>query len=249
MTPIAVVALCLVVAGVLLGTVGCASIQRALLFHPTHRPPDSDLAPWIRNGEVYGYARQVDSPESVWLMLHGNGGQASDRTYALPCFSARDAVYILEYPGYGNRPGVPSKAAFDRAAEAAYRLLRETYPATPICVAAESIGSGPAASLSRLAPPPDKLVLIVPFDTLASVAKDHFPSLLVSLLLTDDWDNIEALSSFAGPVEIVGAEEDTIIPVRHAWALAAAVPGSKLTIVGGGHNEWCSGGRVTVRNP
>jgi pimeloyl-ACP methyl ester carboxylesterase len=249
MTLISITALCLIVAVILLGTVGCASIQRALLFHPTHWPHDTSLTPWIMSGEIYGYSRQVESPKSVWLMLHGNAGQASDRMYAIPCFSAGDSVYILEYPGYGNRPGVPSKTAFDRAAKDAYLFLRETYPDAPVCVAAESIGSGPAASLSRLSRPPDKFVLIVPFDTLASVAKDHFPSLLVGLMLRDNWDNAEALSQFAGPVEIVGAEDDTVIPVKHAKALAAAIPGSKLTIIGGGHNEWCSEGRVSIRNP
>lgn len=112
----------------------------------------------------------------------------------------------------------------------------------------ESIGSGPAAFLAGLDHPPDKLVLIVPFDKLSLVAEDHFPSFLVRLLLTDNWDNVRALSNHKGPVEIIGAESDTIIPVKHAKALAATVPGSKLQIVNGGHNDWPHEGRVTIRN-
>lgn len=77
---------------------------------------------------------------------------------------------------------------------------------------------GPASSLSALGLPPDKFVLIVPFDKLSLVAEDHFPSFLVRLLLTDNWDNVEALSHFKGPVEIIGAEFDTVIPVWHAKA-------------------------------
>jgi len=203
----------------------------------------------MRNGEIIGYTRKVESPGNIWLMLHGNAGQASDRLYAVPSFSTEDSVFILEYPGYGNREGVPSKEAFNRAAKEAYLFLRETYPHIPVCVAGESIGSGPASSLSSLSPPPDKLVLIVPFDKLSLVAKDHFPSFVVSLILKDDWDNVAALSNYKGPVEIVGAEADTIIPVGHAKALAAAIPGSKLEIIGGGHNDWSYRGRVTIRNP
>ncbi len=117
-----------------------------------------------------------------------------------------------------------------------------------MCVVSESIGSGPAAFLTGLNHPPDKLVLIVPFDKLSLVAEDHFPSFLVRLLLTDNWDNVRALSNYKGPVEIIGAESDTIIPVKHAKALAAGVPGSKLKIISGGHNDWSHKGRAAIRN-
>jgi uncharacterized protein len=232
----------------LFGVVGCSSIERKLLFYPTHRPHDNSLASWIRNGEIIGYSRSIESPRNVWLMLHGNAGQASDRLYAIPSFSTEDSVFILEYPGYGNRQGVPSKEAFNRAAKEAYALLREVYPHIPVCVAAESIGSGPASSLATLSQPPDKFSLIVPFDKLSLVAEDHFPSFLVRLLLSDNWDNVDALSHYKGPVEIFGADSDTVIPVSHAKALAAAIPGSKLTIIVGGHNDWSYEGRVKIRN-
>jgi len=239
----------LLAALILFGTVGCSSIERALLFHPTHRPDNNSLTPWTKNGETIGYSRKIESPKNIWLMLHGNAGQASDRLYAVPSFSDEDSVFILEYPGYGSREGVPSKEAFYRAAKEAYLLLRETYPHTPVCVAGESIGTGPASSLSSLSQPPDKLVLIVPFDKLSLVAKDQFPSFLVDLILKDDWDNVEALSNHKGPVHIFGAEADTIIPVGRAKALAAVIPRAKMEIIGGGHNDWSYQGRVTIRNP
>ena len=182
-------------------------------------------------------------------MLHGNAGQASDRAYALPSFAPDDSVYILEYPGYGNRQGVPSRESLDRAAQEAYDLLRATHPSLPVCVVSESIGSGPAAMLATLSRPPDKFVFIAPFDKLSLVAEDHFPTFLVRLLLTSNWDNAKALSHYQGPVEVFGAESDTIIPVRHAKALAAAVPQSRLAIIPGGHNDWSLGGRVRVTNP
>jgi alpha/beta hydrolase fold. len=164
-------------------------------------------------------------------------------------FSSEDSVFILEYPGYGNRKGIPSKETFNRAAKEAYLFLRETYPQLPVCVVAESIGSGPAASLASLALKPDKLVFIVPFDRLSSVAEDYLPSILVYLILRDNWDNIEALSTYKGPIDIFGAEADTIIPVRHAKALAAAVSTAQLIIIDGGHNDWSFGCRVKIRNP
>ena len=182
-------------------------------------------------------------------MLHGNAGQASDRVYATDCFSPEDSVFVLEYPGYGARKGVPSKKAFDLAAKEAYLLLRQTYPNVPVCVAGESIGTGPASSLAELERPPDKVVLLVAFDQLSRVAADHFPSFLVDLLLTEDWNNSKALSNYIGQVEIYGALEDSIISVNHAMALAAAVPTSKLVIIEGGHNDWSEQEQVKIRNP
>lgn len=225
------------------------SIERSLLYYPSHLQPDGALAPWLDDGRLIGFSRTVESAKNVWLMLHGNGGQAAHRTYALPKFSAADSVYILEYPGYGIRPGSPSVKSLNRAAEEAYRLLRATYPKIPVCVATESVGSGPGCLLTRLDQPPDKLVMVVPFDQLSLVAKDHYPSFIVSLLMSDDWNNVTALAKYKGPVEIFGAKDDTIIPVSHARALAAAVPQSKFTLIGGGHNDWAEQSAVKFRNP
>jgi len=228
---------------------GCSTIERKLLFFPTHEPHTNSLTPWIKYGKAIGYSRQVESPKNVWLMFHGNAGQASDRLYAMSCFSDSDSVYILEYPGYGNREGAPSKTSFNKAAQEAYLFLRELYPQIPVCVVAESIGSGPALSLACLDQKPEKFVLIVPFDTLSSVAEEHFPAFLVWLVLRDNWNNVEALSTYKGPVDIFGAERDEVIPIKHAKALAASYPRSRLVIIRGGHNEWSYGGKVQIRNP
>lgn len=232
---------------ILLVTASCSSLEQQLLFFPTHRAPDGVMESWSKDGQPLGYARTVPAPKNVWLMLHGNGGEAADRTYALPCFSPDDSVYILEYPGYGNRDGVPSAKAFNQAAEEGYRLLRATYPHLPVCVVGESIGSGPASVLAGLEQPPDKLVLVVPFDRLSVVAKDHYPGWVVGLILSNEWDNRKALANYKGPVDIFGAKDDRIIPVKHAVALAGAVPAAKFILIEGGHNEWSQQPQVIFR--
>jgi uncharacterized protein len=230
---------------------GCSSVERRLLFYPTHRGSTHDdlLTPWTNLGQVIGFSRTVESPGNVWLMFHGNAGQASDRTYALASFSAQDSVFILEYPGFGKRGGVPTMESLRSAATEAYHLLRRSFPKTPVCVVGESIGTGPASFLATLDPPPDKVVLIAPFDNLLSVAKDHFPGFLVSLLLTHKWDNSEALSHYKGPVQIFAAARDTIIRPQHARALASTVTNSSLVLIDGGHNDWSLQDRVKIRNP
>lgn len=241
----------LVVMGLLVAALffGCQSLARKALFYPTHDAGDNGLARWTHEGSLVGFAREVPAPENVWLMLHGNGGQAADRVYALHAFSPRDSVYILEYPGYGQREGQPSRASFDAAALAAYQLLRAKFPGKRVCVAAESIGSGPAATLVAAEQPPDKLVFIVPFDDLKSVGKDHVPYAPMSLLLAGSWNNVESLAKYDGPMDVFGAERDEVIHVRHAQALAASRPQARFHLLRGGHNDWSRQPEVEIRYP
>jgi len=181
-------------------------------------------------------------------MLHGNTGQASDRSYALGKIPPGDALFVLEYPGYGERPGAPSQASLDQAAQDAYRLLRREHPHQRIAVIGESIGSGPACYLCSLPAPPDRLVLMTPFDRLEAVARDHVPALLVTLLLGDDWDNLRALRDYAGPIAIFAGTADTVIPPDHGRALAASKPQATLTMFPGGHNDWAASPGVRVED-
>ncbi len=220
--------------------------QRSLLFFPTHHVSASRLEPWVRDGVVVGYCREVPSPEVVWLMMHGNAGQASQRDYVLDHLSVQDALYVLEYPGYGARGGSPSRVSIDAAARQAYDELRMTYPRASVCVIGESIGSGPAAMLATTSHPPDKLVLITPFDSLYRVAARKFFFLPVWLLLRDRWDNTAALSDYQGEVEIYGARDDTVIPVQHAKSLAQVCKNATFHLIPGGHNDWSRGNKVSI---
>jgi len=222
-------------------------LQRSLLFFPTHATTSTQMVPWREGDHTIGFCRVVPNAQNVWLMLHGNGGQASDRDYVLTRISEKDALYVLEYPGYGSRPGKPSRETINQAASEAYELLRATYPNTPVCVLGESIGSGPACSLAQEKLPPDKIVLVVPFDTLENVAAEHFPILPVRLLLRDRWDNVQAMKHFNGPVDIFGAADDTVIPFYHARALASQIPNAHFFAIPGGHNEWSEQTDVTIK--
>jgi pimeloyl-ACP methyl ester carboxylesterase len=180
------------------------------------------------------------------MMTHGNAGQASQRGYVLPHLSGTDAFYVIEYPGYGSRPGSPSKDTMDRAALEGYRTLRKMFPHTPVGLIGESIGSGPASFVASTSPAPDKVVLVVPFDTLESVAAGQMPFLPVSLMLRDKWDNVGALRDYRGPIDIYAAVDDRVIPPEHAKRLAASLPHAKLTVISGGHNDWSSSPLVQI---
>jgi hypothetical protein len=225
-----------------------ALFQRSFLFMPSHAPDESELSAWTRDGENLGYCRTVEPPRNVWLVLHGNAGQASRRAYIVRVLPKGDSVYVMEYPGFGNRPGKPSMASINAAAEEAYALLRSMHPGRPVCVLGESIGSGPASHLAAMPVAPDKIVLVVPFDNLASVAQGHYPFLPVRWLLLDRWDNVKALSGYKGRLEIFGTGGDNVIPVGHARRLAAECPSAVYHEIPGGHNDW-SRNIAAIDNP
>jgi hypothetical protein len=89
-------------------------------------------------------------------------------------------------------------------------------------------------------------VLIVAFDNLLSVAKEQIWFLPVGLLMRDKWENVIALSKYAGRVDIYGALHDSVIPVHHARQLAQSLPRATYHEMDCGHNEWSSRGLVKI---
>lgn len=239
----------LVLLGCLLGSGGNrlpAMLEGSSLYFPTHSPAGPGLQAWRVGDALIGFSAAVPSPRTVWLMFHGNAGQAGDRGYIRESLPEGAAVFIMEYPGYGLREGSPSMASINAAAVEAYGLLRKRYPGVPIGVIGESLGSGPASYLCSLDHPPERAVLIVPFDNLVAVAREHLPFLPVGLLMRDKWDNLAALAKYGGRIDIFGAREDTVIPVHHARHLAQSLPRAAYREIDSGHNDWAGRGLVKI---
>jgi hypothetical protein len=112
----------------------------------------------------------------------------------------------------------------------------------PLYLLGESLGCGVVAAVAHTTSARiDGLILITPWDTLASIARSKMPFLPVRLLLTDNYDNIGNLESFKERIVVVGAERDEVIPVKHANALYDSLSSSTKrmwVIREAGHNNW-----------
>lgn len=231
-----------------------AAFQRRLIYYPaTGAPsalqqmaqaegfeplsnPDGETIAWIQS------PRDEAAPEAVFIVFHGNAGFALHRSYyrdALRELSAdRWACVVLEYPGYGARPGSPSKDSLEAAAAEVLEVVLARHP-VPIYLIGESLGAGVATSLA--AAHPDKvsgLILVTPFTSLAAVGRHHYPFLPVRLLLRDNFDNVRNLKHYGGPVAVVLAGDDRIIPAAIGKQLYGAYGGPRRlwTQPGAGHN-------------
>lgn len=223
--------------------------QRRLIYFPTKIPADviesvaaeHGFAPW-RNaaGRIIGWKMLASgvSTGSV-LIVHGNAGCALSRDYlARPIHDAADVdVFVLEYPGYGARPGAPGKQNFFTAAEEAFQLLPTN---SPCHVVSESIGAGVACELAKNHPAEIAgLALFVPYDALAKVAQKQMPVLPAYLLLLDRFNPSACLKSYHGPVKMIIAGADEVIGAASGQRLFDGYAGPKKLQVfpGAHHNE------------
>jgi pimeloyl-ACP methyl ester carboxylesterase len=245
MLPIITAVLC---GYVLLVLCGCAW-QRKLLYFPTRLTPAEakelagreGFSPWQNSaGEIIGWKIPATgvATGSV-LVIHGNAGCALDRDYlAQPIHQAGGLdVFVLEYPGYGVRGGSPTMKSWLAAGEEAFAALP---PERPIYVVSESLGTGVAAHLAKTYPKAvSGLVMFVPYASLASLAQSKMPLLLPYLFLRDRYEPAKWLKEYRGPVKVVLAERDEVIPPKFGQRLFDAYAGPKSLQIcpDANHNE------------
>jgi hypothetical protein len=236
---------------VLLGALLAAALllQRRLLYFPDRfelaralaRSSRLGLAPWLDpSGGLRGWRRSPASgppPRARLLVLHGNAGSALDRFGYLAALEPRGVeVVLLEYPGYGARPGAPSQPALTAAAVEAVEALAAE--GAPVWLLGESLGSGVAAAATAQRPALVRgLLLVTPFAELAAVARHHYP-LVPAWLLVDRWAPRRDLAGWRGPAVVLLAGADEVVTRGEGERLFAALTGPKRLLVqeGAGHN-------------
>ena len=229
---------------------GCNMQNRFLYFPEPQWPTEQMLAYesmklWQATAADYQgliAASDAPAPNGTIVLFHGNGGTALDRGFYLrPFMELGFRVILAEYPKYGGRPGKVGEKPFVATGMETVQLAYEQY-GEPIYLVGESLGCGVAAAVTKqTSVPVAGIILITPWDTLASVAKSLFPFLPVKLVLTDKYDSIENLQTFQNKISVVGAERDEILPIKHAMNLYNALPEGRKRlwiIKGAGHNDW-----------
>lgn len=221
--------------------------QRKLIYYPARYSSDvaarlaqeNGFHPWRNKaGEIIGWHLPSKSPATqAVLIVHGNAGCGFHRSYlAQPIHAAASAdVYVLEYPGYGCRAGSPGQRAILAAADEAFEELADR---TPLYIVSESLGAGAAAHLAEKHKI-SGLALFAPYDRLSSVGQQAMPFLPVSLLLRDRFNPADSLKHYRGPIKVVVAEADRIIPAKFGQRLYDGYDGPKSIEVvrGAGHND------------
>ena len=213
-------------------------IQRNLIYYPT---PESRSA-----GAVDLRIESDGESLQVWQLNPGRseailyfGGNAEDVSANIPDFDRAlpgYTIYLINYRGYGGSTGEPSEAALFADAERVYDRVREEHRS--VHAMGRSLGSGVAVHLAAVREI-DKLVLITPYDSIASVAASAMPFFPVRWLLKDRYDAAGLAARLTSPSLVLMAERDQVIPRRHSEKLVEAFDPQVVTAVvvqGADHN-------------
>lgn len=191
----------------------------------------------ISFGSSRGYLTKR-SLEKVIVFYHGNAGRACDRAYLDSFLSRVDySTFFVEYSGYGEKENNPLMKNLLKNVTDTIDFLK-TQNFTDIVVAGESVGVGPA-SYHALHSNISNLILITAYDNLINVASSHYPLYPIRLMLRNNFTPDIWLSSYKGPVSIILAENDEIIPNRLGRRLFEVISSDfkKIFIVeNSGHN-------------
>ena len=229
--------------------------QRSMIYFPSKNAPATlereaaarGFEPWKNPaGKTIGYrslaATGDPRPPAAILITHGNAGYAVHRAdYAAILRAAAPdralSVYILEYPGYGARSGTPSQPTFLAAANEAVAQIPQDQA---LILLGESIGTGVASATA--AAHPDRitgLLLLTPFDNLANVAQHHYPLIPVRWIMRDQYPSEEWLKKYQGPIAIILAGNDTVVPAKFGQKLHDTYAGPKklITAERADHND------------
>jgi len=218
--------------------IGCAGFQRRMIYFPPSVPPteveqyaaSQNLTRWTdSHGAAIGWKRlsPTQPAQGQVLITHGNAGcafQCGHYADAIQQVAPLD-VYIVEYPGYENRPGKPSERSLYASADEAFDLLPTNQPTYLV---GESLGTGVATYLAGKHPNQIAgAVLLAPYNSLVSVGQAHMVIFPVGLILADRFPSEKHLRTYHGPVAMLVGGHDTVVPERFGRRLYHAYQGPK----------------------
>jgi fermentation-respiration switch protein FrsA (DUF1100 family) len=219
-------------------------LEDRLVFHPApasdcwHKPPNDrvqDVALLSEDGtglHAWWCAPEGWEPTAgAVLYFHGTEGNLSCHTSPITRWQQgplRQAVLIVDYPGYGRSAGRPSEAGCYAAAGAAYDWLTRVQQIPPrrVLIYGESLGGGVAVELATRRDH-RALILASTFTSMPDMAVRLCPVLPGRWVVRNRFDNLARIGQCRGPVFVAHGTKDALVPFAHGERLVAAVNGPK----------------------
>ena len=201
------------------------AVQRQLVYFPQFTHADAATTDFAleRDGVVLrGWVANPGRARAV-VYFGGNGESVQDNRPLFERWLPGHSVYLVAYRGYGASDGQPSQPALLADALAIFDHVQRAHPRHPVSLVGRSLGSGVASHVASQRPI-GRLALVTPFDSLAAVAQAHYPWLPVRWLLRERYDSVAALAGYRGPVLVVRAGRDEVVPSANTDRLVAALP-------------------------
>ena len=188
------------------------------------------------------FAWVMEHPDArAWLLfLHGNSATIASRVNVVRYRELRALglnIFAPEYRGFAGLPGVPSEAAVNADARAAYDYLIGTahVPPARLVIYGWSLGSAVAVDLSAHVDEAAVILEGAPA-SLAAIGAGRYPFFPVRMIMRNPFESIAKVDRVHSPMLFIHSPEDEIVPYREGRRLyEAARPPKRFVDVRGGH--------------
>lgn len=224
-------------------------LQDRLIFFPSkglltdaRNFVESEISLRCDGAKLHGWRVTESGEELNTPLIVYYGGNAEEVSVNLAEFQNRGLKNFLmfNYRGYGNSTGKPTQSALFQDALSIFDHFVKKYDASgqPIILMGRSLGTAVAvhvAGLRKVA----GVILITPFDSLANVARVHYPFLPVKWVIRHPFNSIAKAPRIKTPMLTLIAGRDEIIPNKNSYRLVEkwAGPTRTVFIPDAGHND------------
>lgn len=196
--------------------------QRELVYFPQLtrvEATDTDFA--LPRGQVVlrGWVVNPGQPRAL-LYFGGNAEAVQGNRDNFARWFPGHTVYLVAYRGFGASDGAPTEQ--DLFADALALFDHASKRHGQVDVIGRSLGSGVASHLAARRPV-HRLALVTPFDSLVDVGRQHYPWLPIGLIAHDRYDSVAHLAQYKGPLLVVRAGQDEVVPPANTERLVASL--------------------------
>lgn len=230
---------------------GCKTLENHFIYNPSTfaeewKPyPDTGVEDAYFEAadgtELHGIFARHPDPKAVILFSHGRRGNVSALVDKMQLFVNRHQVSVLvfDYRGYGRSAGKPDEAGVYQDARAARRWLADAagMDERDVVLMGRSLGAAVAIELAAV-DGARGLIVENGFTSLSDFVKHHAPPVPADLILFSEFDSLEKMGAYDGPVLVCHGRADKVIPFAHGQALFEAAAGPKHFFrTDGGHES------------
>ena len=206
--------------------------QRELIYYPQLTRADVEQTDFgiARNGVMLNGWLVNGGKQDAVIYFGGNAERIEQMRDEFTRWFPDSSVYLVPYRGYGASEGSPSEPDLLEDALAVYDQVHARQSGGSIAVIGRSLGSGVASYVASQRPVA-KLALVTPFDSLAGVAQAHYPWLPMRWLVRDRYESTRYLTNYHGPVLVIRAGQDQVVPSANTDRLIAAMAKAPTVVV------------------
>jgi fermentation-respiration switch protein FrsA (DUF1100 family) len=204
-------------------------------------PYEQITVPRPDGAHQFAWVIRHDAPDDrPWvLFLHGNAATIASRVNIAHYTQLRKlGVNVLapEYRGFAGLDGIPTEAALDADARAAYDTLRtHDVPASRIVIYGWSLGSAVAVDLAARVDEAAVILEGAPA-SLVDIGQRRYPFFPIRLLMRNPFESVRKIDRVHSPLLFLHSPEDEVIPIGEGRRLYEAARGDKTFVeVRGGH--------------